>query len=197
MTAVARANRPATIKPRPAGVAFGMSDRTPNGKANGPGRQDASGEAEQFTAAERELDRRMSYDIIEPVGWRVVIRKDEDKRTTKSGIVLPDSHQIPVITGRVVAVSRDIAAEDDPPVRQYDKVLFDPREAVPVELEYDNKLYVVELDRVLAIFRRGDRPQGTLDDLDDGDLDDEADADDGAGGADMIDGLADEDDDDE
>jgi chaperonin GroES len=139
------------------------------------------------TAAERELNRRMSYDIIEPVGWRVVIRKDENKRTTKSGIVLPDSHQIPVITGRIVAVSKDIDAEDDPPVRQYEKVLFDPREAVPVELEHDNKLFVVELDRVLAIFRRGDRPQTgedepakpkaeeaeEADDADDGDLDED------------------------
>jgi hypothetical protein len=35
-------------------------------------------------------------------------------------------------------------------------VLFDPREAIPVELEHDNKLFVVHLDRVLAIFRRSE-----------------------------------------
>ena len=35
-------------------------------------------------------------------------------------------------------------------------VLFDPREAIPVELEHDNRLFVVSLDRVLAIFRRSD-----------------------------------------
>ena len=33
----------------------------------------------------------------------VVIRKDDNKRETKSGIVLPDSHEIPVITGRVIS----------------------------------------------------------------------------------------------
>ena len=33
-------------------------------------------------------------------------------------------------------------------------MLFDPREAIPVELEHDNRLFVVSIDRVLAIFRR-------------------------------------------
>ena len=94
------------------------------------------------------------YDIIEPIGKRVVVRKDDNKRQTKSGIVLPDSHEIPVITGRVIAISKAIENDEDHTIRQYDKVLFDPREAIPVELEHDNRLFVVHLDRVLAIFRR-------------------------------------------
>jgi chaperonin GroES len=100
--------------------------------------------------------RRAEYDIIEPIGKRVVVRKDENRRETKSGIVLPDSHEIPVITGRVIAVSKAIENDEDETIRQYDKVLFDPREAIPVELEHDNKLFVVSIDRVLAIFRRSD-----------------------------------------
>jgi chaperonin GroES len=96
------------------------------------------------------------YDIIEPIGKRVVIRKDDNKRETKSGIVLPDSHEIPVITGRVIAISKAIENDEDMTIRQYDKVLFDPREAIPVELEHDNRLFVVGLDKVLAIFRRSD-----------------------------------------
>jgi chaperonin GroES len=98
--------------------------------------------------------RRSEFDVIEPIGERVVIRKDENRRETKSGIVLPDSHEIPVITGRVIAISKAIENDEDQTIRQYDKVLFDPREAVPVELEHDNKLFVVPLERVLAIFRR-------------------------------------------
>ena len=94
------------------------------------------------------------FDIIEPIGKRVVVRKDDNKRQTKSGIVLPDSHEIPVITGRVIAVSKAIENDEDQTIRQYDKVLFDPREAIPVELEHDNRLFVVHIDRVLAIFRR-------------------------------------------
>lgn len=100
--------------------------------------------------------RRSEYDIIEPIGKRVVVRKDDNKRETKSGIVLPDSHEIPVITGRVIAVSKGIENDEDQTIRQYDKVLFDPREAIPVELEHDNRLFVVHIDRVLAIFRKSD-----------------------------------------
>src|SRR3954468_19893198 len=104
----------------------------------------------------RPSQRRSEFDVIEPIGKRVVVRKDENKSQTKSGIVLPDSHEIPVITGRVIAVSKAIENDEDQTIRQYDKVLFDPREAIPVELEHDNRLFVVSIDRVLAIFRRSD-----------------------------------------
>lgn len=100
---------------------------------------------------------RSEFDIIEPIGKRVVVRKDDNKRETRTGIVLPDSHEIPVITGRVIAISKQIENDEDQTIRNYDKVLFDPREAIPVELEHDNKLFVVALDRVLAIFRRSDQ----------------------------------------
>jgi chaperonin GroES len=69
---------------------------------------------------------------------------------------LPDTHGIPVITGRVIAISRQLQNDEDVTVRPYDKVLFDPREAIPVDLEHDNRQFVVHIDRVLAIFRKGD-----------------------------------------
>jgi len=109
--------------------------------------------------ATKPTKRRTDYDIIEPTGKRVVIRKDDNKRETKTGIVLPDSHEIPVITGRVIAISKAIENDEDQTIRQYDKVLFDPREAIPVELEHDNKLFVVTIERVVAIFRRSDQPK--------------------------------------
>src|SRR5881227_825943 len=104
--------------------------------------------------ATRPIKRKFEFDIIEPIGKRVVIRKDDNKRETRSGIVLPDSHEIPVITGRVIAISKAIENDEDETIRQYDKVLFDPREAIPVELEHDNRMFVVPIERVLAIFRR-------------------------------------------
>ena len=106
--------------------------------------------------AKQPAARRTEYDVIEPIGKRVVIRKDDNKRQTRTGIVLPDTHEIPVITGRVIAISKAIENDDDQTIRQYDKVLFDPREAIPVELEHDNRLFVVAIDRVLAIFRRSE-----------------------------------------
>lgn len=108
--------------------------------------------------ASKPTKKSADYDIIEPIGKRVVVRKDDNRRETKSGIVLPDSHEIPVITGRVIAISKAIENDEDQTIRQYDKVLFDPREAIPVELEHDNRLFVVHIDRVLAIFRRSQVP---------------------------------------
>ena len=120
--------------------------------------------------ASKPVKKTAEFDVIEPIGDRVVIRKDDNKRETRSGIVLPDSHEIPVITGRVIAISKSIENDEDQTIRQYDKVLFDPREAIPVELEHDNKLFVVSLERVVAIFRRGDAPKPAA--KEDSDLDD-------------------------
>src|SRR5436853_5855952 len=119
--------------------------------------------------------RLSEYDVIEPIGKRVVVRKDDNKRTTRGGIVLPDTHEIPVITGRVIAISKAIENDEDQTIRQYDRVLFDPREAIPVELEHDNRLFVVSLERVLAIFRRSDqaKPKAKAEELGDSDASDD------------------------
>lgn len=97
---------------------------------------------------------RLDFDIIEPVGWRVLVRKDDNRRETKSGIVLPGNHEIPTLTGRVIAVSKMVENDPDTSLRQYDKILFDPREAIPVEFDPDNRLFVVPLEKILAIFRK-------------------------------------------
>ena len=94
-------------------------------------------------------------ETVEPIGKRVLIRKDEDKKTTKGGIQLPGNIEIPTITGRVVAVSMQIERDEDYPIAQYDKVLFNPKNAVPVDFEGDNRLFVVPVEDVVAVFRRG------------------------------------------
>jgi chaperonin GroES len=93
-------------------------------------------------------------EVVEPIGTRVLIRKDEDKKTTKGGIQLPGNIEIPTITGRVVAVSAQVDRDEDYPIRQYDKVLFNPKNAIPVDFEGDNRLFVVPIEDVVAVFRR-------------------------------------------
>ncbi len=97
---------------------------------------------------------RSRLETVEPLGKRVLIRKDEDKKTTKGGIELPDSIEIPTITGRVVAVSAQVENDDDFPIRQYDKILFNPKHAIPVDFESDNQLFVVPIEDVVAVFRK-------------------------------------------
>ena len=95
-----------------------------------------------------------ALEVVEPVGKRVLIRKDEDRKVTKVGIHLPDKMEIPTLTDRIVAVSRQVARDEDYPVKQYDKVLFNPRHAIPVDFEGDNRLFVVPVEDVVAVFRR-------------------------------------------
>jgi len=94
------------------------------------------------------------FEIIEPVGKRVLIRKDEDKKETKGGIRLPDNIEIPTITGRIVAVSAEIESDPLVPLKKYDKVLFNPKNAIPVDFEGDNRLFVIDLENVVAVFRK-------------------------------------------
>jgi chaperonin GroES len=94
------------------------------------------------------------FETIEPIGKRVLIRKDEDKKQTKGGIQLPDNIEIPTITGRIVSVSAEIEMSSEFPLKQYDKVLFNPKGAIPVDFEGDNRLFVVEVENVVAVFRK-------------------------------------------
>jgi chaperonin GroES len=96
-------------------------------------------------------------ETVEPVGKRVLIRKDEDKKKTKGGIELPDNIEIPTLTGRIVAVSQQVDNDDDFPIRQYDKVLFNPKQSIPVDFEPGNHLFVVPVEDVVAVFRASSR----------------------------------------
>ncbi len=99
-------------------------------------------------------NKETTIETVEPIGKRVLIRKDEDKKQTKGGIQLPDNIEIPTITGRIVAISAEIETMPEIPLQQYDKVLFNPKGAVPVDFEGTNRLFVVEVENVVAVFRR-------------------------------------------
>jgi chaperonin GroES len=98
--------------------------------------------------------RTSEFEIVEPIGKRILIRKDEDKKQTKGGIQLPDNIEIPTLTGRIVAVSTEVENSPDVPLRKYDKVLFNPKGAIPVDFEGDNRLFVVDLENIVAVFRK-------------------------------------------
>jgi chaperonin GroES len=100
--------------------------------------------------------RKQKLEIVEPIGNRVLIRKDEDKKRTKGGIELPNNIEIPTITGRIVAVSAQVERDVDYPIAQYDRILFNPKNAIPVDFEGDNRLFVLPVEDVVAVFRRGE-----------------------------------------
>lgn len=100
--------------------------------------------------------KKSTIEVVEPIGMRVLIRKDEDKKVTKVGIHLPDKIEIPTITGRIVAISMQIDRDEDYPIKQYDRVLFNPKHGVPVDFEGDNRLFVIPVEDVVAVFRKDD-----------------------------------------
>lgn len=103
--------------------------------------------------------RAKVFEYVEPIGARVLVRKDEPKRETKGGIALPDAAEIPTITGRIVTISAQVENDPDMPLRQYDRILFHPKGAIPVDFEPDNQLFVVPVEDVVAVFRREQREE--------------------------------------
>lgn len=103
--------------------------------------------------------RKKTFEYVEPIGARVLVRKDEPKRETKGGIALPDAAEIPTITGRIVEISTHISHDEDVPLQQYDKILFHPKNAIPVDFEADNLLFVVPVEDVVAVFRPESEPR--------------------------------------
>jgi len=121
----------------------------------------SSGRNSYNFAVRQHNDKPQEYNVnefVEPLGPRILIRKDESRHLTRGGIVLPDKAEIPTITGRVVEISAEVSNNADFPVRKYDKVLFHPKNAIPVDLEPDNVLYVVPTSDVVAVFRRSPSP---------------------------------------
>jgi chaperonin GroES len=102
------------------------------------------------------IRKQSKLETVEPIGKRVLIRKDEDKKQTKSGIHLPDKLEIPTLTGRIVTVSAEVEKDENYPIKQYDRVLFHPKDAIPVDFEGDNRLFVVPVENVVAVFRAED-----------------------------------------
>ncbi|MGQ0627814.1 MAG: co-chaperone GroES [Phycisphaerales bacterium] len=95
-------------------------------------------------------------EVVEPIGDRVLIRKDADRKQTKQGIHLPDKIEIPTLAGRIVAISTKVDRDDNYPIKKYDRVLFNPKNAIPVEFEGDARLFVIPVSDVVAVFRAGE-----------------------------------------
>ena len=127
-----------------------MSRRAGSGEGIGP--KEPSSSYDSFMASSS--TRKDSIEVVEPIGMSVLIRKDEDKKITKVGIHLPDKIEIPTLTGRIVSISCQIDRDEDYPIKQYDRVLFNPKQGVPVDFEGDNRLFVVPVEDVVAVFRR-------------------------------------------
>ena len=107
--------------------------------------------------AEMEKKKKASktFEYVEPIGDRVLVRKDEPKRRDPRRDCFArrsrnSNHQRGALSPSAAAVEND----EELPLRQYDKILFHPKDAIPVDLEHDNQLFVVPVEDIVAVFRR-------------------------------------------
>ncbi len=56
----------------------------------------------------------------------------------------------------MVSISAQVAGDDDYPIRRYDQVLFNPKHGIPVDFEGDNRLFVIPVEDIVAVFRKAE-----------------------------------------
>lgn len=91
---------------------------------------------------------------IQPLGDRVVIRRDDSEETTSGGIVLPDAAQDKPARGRVISVGDgkllDDGSRGEMQITAGDRVLFSSYAGETIELGDDEYLLMSE-DNILAV----------------------------------------------
>ncbi|GIS61062.1 MAG: hypothetical protein CM1200mP2_32870 [Planctomycetaceae bacterium] len=76
--------------------------------------------------------------------------------------MLPDDAEIPTITGRVVEIRPRSATTTTSRSTSTTRSFFHPKNAIPVDFEPDNLLYVVPVDDIVAVFRRAPSPDSGI-----------------------------------
>jgi chaperonin GroES len=91
---------------------------------------------------------------LQPIGERIVVRREEGEDVTKGGIVLPDSAKEKPARGVVVSVGTgkllDDGTRSKPQLKEGDRVLFTSYAGENVEVGGDEFLLMRE-DDVLAV----------------------------------------------
>jgi chaperonin GroES len=91
---------------------------------------------------------------LSPVGDKIVLKRVEAKKTTESGIVLPDSAQGNTNRGKVLAVGEGKLLDDGrrakPSCSVGQEVLFNEYSAMTIQHEGED-LLIVGQDAVLAV----------------------------------------------
>lgn len=95
--------------------------------------------------------------VLMPLNGRVLFLKDEDESKTKGGIVLPDSAKIPVLTGIILAISKDV--RDNPvygDIKVHDRIVVNYAEYVPVDFKPGNRRFFLPVTSIIAVWKDAD-----------------------------------------
>ncbi len=94
-------------------------------------------------------------EVIQPLHRWILVRKDDDKTTSKGGIILPPGSEKVVLTARVLKLGTGLVADSGGPhpdcqLKQYDKVIVNPCRSIQPDLENET-LYLVLYEDVIAL----------------------------------------------
>lgn len=85
--------------------------------------------------------------MIKPIKDNILIKPDEVKETTKSGIIVSSNQKEPPATGTIIEVGEDVTE-----LKKGDRVYF--KKFTPDEITIDNETYLVgQIDCILAIIQ--------------------------------------------
>ncbi|PID47335.1 MAG: co-chaperone GroES [Proteobacteria bacterium] len=87
---------------------------------------------------------------FQPLGQRILVERVEEATTTASGIIIPDNAKEKPLSGKVLAISKEVKEEGE--VNEGDKVLFAKYSGTEVNLE-GKDLLVLNLDDVLGVLK--------------------------------------------
>ncbi len=82
-----------------------------------------------------------------PLGKRVLIKREEEQKTTASGIILPDNAKEKPLQGTVVAVAAKAAKKG---IKEGDKVIFGKYKGTEINVDGE-ELLILESDDILGI----------------------------------------------
>lgn len=84
---------------------------------------------------------------FKPLGKRVLIERVEETNKTATGIIIPDNAKEKPLSGKVVAVSKEVEC-----LQEGDKVVFAKYGGTEINLD-DKKYLVLSIDDILGIIK--------------------------------------------
>ena len=91
---------------------------------------------------------------VRPLHDRVIVKREDEEKTTKGGIIIPDTAKEKPVEGQVIAVGDGKVADDGKKipleVKAGDKVLFGKYAGTEIQIEGEENLIMRE-DDIIAI----------------------------------------------
>lgn len=106
------------------------------------------------------FDRKKLKFTVTPVENMILVLEDDQKTKTSGGILLPETCKINVLTGMIINISDKIKNNPhDYPFYELDRIIYDVRHAIPIDLEYGNKYFLIDCKYIYGIITKNNESE--------------------------------------